>query len=221
MIGIIHSRLSSSRFPEKALFDYNGRLVIQRVVDQIRLCKNIDKIIVATSTEPSDDKLATFCMDSGISFHRGSLCNLSSRIVEVLSKNYFTDFVRICGDSPFISHKLVDFGIDIFNKQKCDLVTNVFPRSFPIGQTVEVISGKVFAKEQSNINDEHSENITQYFYKNQENFKIVNFKNNKDESKVNWAIDYPDDIKIINERIKKTGIWEADKENFDVIKYKC
>ena len=49
-------------------------------------------------------------------------------------------FVRVSGDSPMIDPKLIDKAIKISKKTKGhDIITNVFPRTFPKGQSVEVI----------------------------------------------------------------------------------
>ena len=62
--------------------------------------------------------------------------------------NYFNleSFVRVNGDSPLLNSKILDLGISIFQKDEYDLVTNTFPRSFPIGQSVEVIKTGTFEK---------------------------------------------------------------------------
>ena len=47
-------------------------------------------------------------------------------------KKYKPDcFVRVCGDSPLIDTGLIEEAINIYKNNKADLVTNVFPRSFP------------------------------------------------------------------------------------------
>ena len=51
--AIIFSRFSSQRLPGKALIDIQGRELLGRVIDRSRHIKNIDEIIVATSSELS------------------------------------------------------------------------------------------------------------------------------------------------------------------------
>ena len=97
-------------------------------------------------------------------------------------------FVRITGDSPLINYKIIDKAIKKFFKEKPDIITNVFPRSFPIGQTVEVIDSKIFINNFKNIlKKDEKEHITKYFYKNNKNFKIINFKN-KEMNQKNLSI---------------------------------
>ena len=51
IIGIIPSRYNSNRFPGKPLVDIMGKSMIQRVYEQAKKCKLLNKVIVATDDE--------------------------------------------------------------------------------------------------------------------------------------------------------------------------
>ena len=206
MLAIIQVRLSSSRFPRKALQKLRGVIVLKHVIEQALRCRNVDNVIVATSEEASDDDLYRECIKLNVACYRGSLKNVASRVSNVVMDNNLSDFVRICGDSPFLSPTLVDYGIEVFHNKSCDLLTNVCPRSFPVGQSVEILKGSVFIDNVENL-EVYGEHITQFFYKNSNNFKIVNMKNNSDQSQDSWAVDYPKDIKRLEELLKNEGHW--------------
>ena len=56
-------------------------------------------------------------------------------------------FIRVSGDSPLIDYKIVDKSIDIFKKKKYfDIITNTFPKTFPQGQSVEIIKASILKK---------------------------------------------------------------------------
>ena len=78
--------------------------------------------------------------------HAGSLNNVAHRICEILKKLNAKSFLRICADSPFIDPELIDKCIIRFNNTNCDIVTNVLPRTFPKGQSVEVVRSSLFIK---------------------------------------------------------------------------
>ena len=50
-IAIIPARWNSSRFPGKSIVEILGIPMIVRVWNQVRKCKNIDKVLVATDDE--------------------------------------------------------------------------------------------------------------------------------------------------------------------------
>ena len=60
-IAIIQARMSSSRLPGKVLMDIAGRPMLQHVIVRTMTAKSIDAIVVATTTDPSDDVLEQFC----------------------------------------------------------------------------------------------------------------------------------------------------------------
>ena len=61
---------------------------------------------------------------------------------------------------------LVDKMVSIFNKNNYEILTNVFPRSFPKGQSVEIINKKVFLKYETKFKSaSDKEHVTKYFTK--------------------------------------------------------
>ena len=50
-LAVIPARLASTRLPEKPLIDVGGKPLVIRVLDQVRGCENVDRILVATDSE--------------------------------------------------------------------------------------------------------------------------------------------------------------------------
>jgi spore coat polysaccharide biosynthesis protein SpsF (cytidylyltransferase family) len=110
-------------------------------------------------------------------------------------------FVRVCGDSPMLDQKLIDQGVKLFNGEY-DLVTNTLPRSYPVGQSVEVIRTSTFEKVYEKMSrPDHFEHVTKYFYENSDEFRIKNFSNDKDLSSYRLVVDTPEDLKRIEKII--------------------
>ena len=145
MLGaIIQARMSSTRLPGKVLHKVKGKPMIQYLLESLGQCILIDRVVVATSTDDSDGPVADFCREYGIACHRGPLEDVAKRFVEALDVFGLDAFVRICGDSPLLDYRLVDRAVEIFNSGQFDMVTNVLHRTFPKGQSVEVIDSKMF-----------------------------------------------------------------------------
>ena len=60
MIAIIQARSSSKRFKNKVMKIVYGKPLISYVIESVKKSKKIKKIVVATSTNKSDDKLVNF-----------------------------------------------------------------------------------------------------------------------------------------------------------------
>jgi spore coat polysaccharide biosynthesis protein SpsF (cytidylyltransferase family) len=98
--------------------------------------------------------------------------------------------------------KVIEEGIKIYQNNDYDLVTNTFPRSFPVGQSVEVIRTSTFEKAYQNMSTiNHFEHVTKYYYEHPDEFRIRNFANERDLSSYRLVVDTPEDLKRIEEII--------------------
>ena len=85
--------------------------------------------------------------------------------------------MRINGDSPLIKSSIIDRAIALQkNNKKYDIITNVMPRSYPKGQSVEIISTKILKMNLKYFTKSNKEHVTSFFYKKKSFFLIKNFK---------------------------------------------
>ena len=205
MIALIQARLSSKRFKKKALHLIKNKELILHVVEAVKKSKNISEIIITTSNLRSDDKLVYLLKKYKIKIYRGSLNNVALRMLKAAQKYKIRHFIRISGDSPLIDYKIIDYAIESFkNHKNSDLVTNIFPRKYPSGQSVEIIKTKTSEKNIKNFSLIEKEHVTKYFYSNYKKFKIANFKKNFNHYKnlPKLSIDYKSDLKKIMKYFK-------------------
>lgn len=102
ILGIIPARYASTRFPAKALFDINGKTMVQRVYEQASKCAMLNKVIVATDHELIFEKVKEF--NGEVVMTKESHQSGTDRCFEAFEKiNEHYDFiVNIQGDEPFI-----------------------------------------------------------------------------------------------------------------------
>ena len=65
---------------------------------------------------------------------------MAARLVAAAERRNADAFVRISGDSPLLDPDLVTQAVGLFRSKVPDLVSNVVVRTFPKGQSVEVIN---------------------------------------------------------------------------------
>jgi len=177
LIAIIQSRMSSERYPGKMLAPFLGKPILYHVVERIRSSKIDLPIILATSNQVTDDPLTLYAKNLGINVVRGDLNDVVGRYKLTLSSFKCDAFFRVCGDSPLLYPLLFDTASNIFEKNNYDLVTNVYPRTFPPGMSIELIRTKTFINNEKNIVKKNDrEHLTQFFYRNSKKFKIFNIK---------------------------------------------
>ncbi len=205
MLAIIQARSNSKRFKNKVLKLIFGKPMIWYVIQRIKKTKKVKKTIVATSQNKTDDKLVKYLKKNNFNYYRGSLNNVAERMVKAANKKKY--FIRISADSPLIEPKIIDRAISIHEVNKnYDLITNIFPRTFPKGQSVEIINSNKIKKSIQFMNKHELEHVTKYFYNNWKKFKIKNFKSINLKNKLNMSIDTIKDFKVLKKKYKKKFI---------------
>ncbi len=126
-IGIIPARYASTRFPGKPLVNINGKSMIQRVYEQVKLV--INDVYVATD----DNRIANEVKQFGGKFIMTSEDHQSGtdRIAEAINliqKNLNKEFdvvINIQGDEPFIQPEQIKEIISCFDDVKTEIATLV------------------------------------------------------------------------------------------------
>lgn len=213
MLAIIQARSNSKRFKNKVLHSIYGKPLIQHVIDRVNKSRFVSKLLVATSINSKDDKLVNYLKKSKIKTYRGDLKNVAARMLSAANLNKANFFVRISGDSPLIDYKLIDRIIKVHKKngKKFDIVTNVFPRSFPKGQSVELVKTKILQENLHVFTKLDLEHVTKYFYKNYKKFKIKNIKNLSKKISLKQSIDTKKDLKNMLYNLDKKNKFEKFK----------
>ena len=100
--------MSSSRFPGKVLLPLDGVPMIVYMVRRVRKARLLDDVVVLTSTDASDDALATALIEAGIAVFRGHLENVLLRYADATQDFDPKEIVRLTGDCPLIDPDVID-----------------------------------------------------------------------------------------------------------------
>lgn len=193
--AFVQARMSSARLPGKVLTPVEGRPMLEYLLDRLAHCEQLDGIVVLTSDQPSDDPIQDFCTQHSQRCFRGSLENVAARFEAAASAIGWQAFVRISGDSPLLDQKLVDRAVTLFREEDCDLVTNVYPRTFPRGQSVEVLKTATFASAVSRMSTPaHREHVTPFFYEHHQDFRIRSITSLTNLNEVHLSVDTKADL---------------------------
>tara|TARA_X000000950_G_scaffold288388_1_gene404911 strand:- start:55642 stop:56310 length:669 start_codon:yes stop_codon:yes gene_type:complete len=200
----VQARLSSKRLPGKVLKKIGRKKLLDLLIERLEKTSLSEHIFLLTSNRPSDDLIENYCIRNKIKYFRGDLNNVFGRYKNFLENFKYDAIVRISADSPLIEPKLIEDMIEIFKNNKKDIVTNVFPKSFPNGQSVEIISSHIFRSVKSeNLKKDEKEHVTKHFYKNFLKYNILNFKCPYKHKYPKLTIDTIDDFIKLEIFIKK------------------
>ena len=200
VVAIIQARTGSTRLPNKIFSELSGFNLLHHVVDRLKPSKEINKIVIATTTSINDNSVADWCIDNNLDFYRGSEKNVLKRYYKAAKEFKAEIIIRVTADDPFKDYRIIDKAINILKENKFDFVCNNNPVSFPEGLDVEVLTmdalSNSFFNSTSSFEQEH---VTQYIHRNKKKFKIFNIKNNKDLSYFRWTIDTNEDYLFVKE----------------------
>jgi spore coat polysaccharide biosynthesis protein SpsF len=187
--------MGSTRLPGKVLRPLAGRPALALLLDRLALATEVDLVGVATSVEPADDPVVALCEQHEAPCHRGPLEDLAARMLGAAEEFELDAFVRVNGDSPLLDPNLVDRAARLMRAGDFDLVTNVFPRSFPVGQSVEAIRLEAMRLAVAEMTEpEQREHVTQWFYEYPDRIRIESFRSDAgDFSDMVLALDTPED----------------------------
>lgn len=207
IVAIIQARMSSSRLPGKVLKEIAGVSMLEWVVKRANRASLLDSVVVATTTDPSDDPLAALCAEKGIPCYRGSLYDVLDRYYQA-ARHFQADIViRLTADCPFIDPNVIDHTVREFLSAGVDFAANRLPppwhRTYPIGLDVEVCSFTALERTWKEASEPFErEHVMPYLYDQEGRFSILLVDNDPDYGSYRWTVDTPEDLDLIRQVVQ-------------------
>jgi spore coat polysaccharide biosynthesis protein SpsF len=188
--------MRSRRFPGKVLAPLNGEPLLVHVLRQVTSVVSMEDVTLATSTDRSDDPLALYAASLGVSVFRGPLDDVFERFRGCLEAHPCAWFVRICADSPRLDSSLLRRMMAMVPGSGADLITNIEKRTFPKGQSVEIVRSAPFAALAADrLTLEDREHVTRLYYRHPNEFRIANVERAEGSlGTTSLAVDTCDDL---------------------------
>ena len=202
--AFVQARMSSRRFPGKILAPFAGKPIIFCVIERLAVVIPRNKLVVLSSTDQSDDPLVSYVEQLDVPVFRGPLEDVFKRF-QLCLQDYPCDFfVRVCADSPLLDPSILREMMSFEKEQKLDLITNVFPRTFPKGLSLEILKSETFSQLATrDLTPAQREHVTKVYYDDSEAFNIFNFKSSrKDRSNMNYSVDTIEDLHYLQDLVE-------------------
>ncbi len=192
---VIQARMGSVRLPGKVLRLLAGKPMLQYLTERLEHGRPDWPLVIATSDTAGDAALAAFAEQHGYACYRGSQHNVARRFLDVVAQFPADRHVRLCGDSPFFDTTLMAELAGLMDQdRRAVLATNTHPRSFPKGQSVEILRPDVYRAAYGHFNlPDDFEHVTHYFYHHAEEYPLVNLGCTPSCAHWSLAVDTADD----------------------------
>ncbi|MBI5623164.1 MAG: NTP transferase domain-containing protein [Elusimicrobia bacterium] len=200
---IVLARMDSSRFPNKAMALLGHKPLVEWCIDGVADPGRY-RTVLATTGRDLDRPLVELAARKGIPCYQGPVEDVAGRIAGCLEAHGLDCFARVNGDSPFVRKELLREGFDLIRERGADLVTNLVPRAFPYGVSVEILRSEVFlACYESLTTSLQREHATSYFYEHLAAFKVCCMPyGGGDDHDVRLVVDTPADLERLGKLLR-------------------
>jgi len=202
VVAVIQARMSSTRLPGKVLKTASGRTMLDRMLERVRKSTMIDQVIVATTTDPSDNAIVRACHRYDTEVYRGSLLDVLDRYYQAAKQYQANIIVRLTGDCPLIDPRLIDDVVKALVDQQVDFACNRLPppfaRTYPIGLDVEASTIAALENAWRNADQKHErEHVFPYLYAVPGRFKVIQLNHSENLGHLRWTLDTPADLVLL------------------------
>ena len=200
-LAILQARMSSTRLPGKVMMPILGMPMIGRQIERIRRATRITKLIVATSTDPSDNVIENYVRTLGLWAHRGPLDDVLGRFIGVLLyEDWAKSVVRLTADCPLTDWTVIDQCIAAHEQGNAEITYT--DDSFPKGLDVEVCDcGALRFADQMSCDPYEREHVTPYLRRHAHQLNVV--RHVPALAWHHWTVDTPEDFAFV------TKVYEA------------
>jgi spore coat polysaccharide biosynthesis protein SpsF len=203
LCATIEARMTSTRLPGKVLMEAVGKPMLELMIERLRRVPRLDGIIIATTTNATDDPVVALAERLGVMCFRGSEHDVLARVLEAARSHDVDVIVETTGDCPLIDPALVTDVIDAYFTSGADYISNALaPRTFPVGMDTQVFSTDILADVASRTDDpEDHEHVSLFIYNNPDIYRVeaVRAPDELHAPNLRLTLDTPEDLKLIRD----------------------
>ncbi|MEW5796970.1 MAG: glycosyltransferase family protein [Candidatus Zixiibacteriota bacterium] len=220
---IIQARMTSTRRPGKVLADLEERPMLVQQIFRLRHCRSVDQIVLATTTNATDDPLVALAEAERLGYYRGSEYDVLSRYYEAAAQFAADMIVRITADCPLIDAAIVDRVIDelVASGGAYAYACNVIERTYPRGLDVEAMARDTLEKcHRMATSAEDREHVTSFIRRDRTGlFTIRSVKDTQDNSDLRWTVDTESDLALVRRIYHEMDLGRVYRAYPDILAY--
>ncbi|NNE21962.1 MAG: glycosyltransferase family protein [Rhizobiales bacterium] len=198
-VCIIQARMGSSRLPGKVMKPLAGKPALWHVVDRAGRCRLIDEIVIASTTEPADQRIVDYCKDQGWNVTRGSESDVLERYHQTAIAYAADIVIRITSDCPLIDPGILTRLIREFTAGDVDYMSTNYPsRTFPVGCDCEIMTVEALDRAHKEATAPYDrEHVTPYLYTNPDRFRVAGIIDDQNHANVRLTLDTAQDYDLL------------------------
>ncbi len=192
---LVTGRLKSTRLPGKLLLEIKGKAVISHMIDRLKLAKNVDEIIICTSTSEQDRALGELANKNNVKCFFGDPDDVLERLLGAADEFGLDYILNITADCPFVDPFYADKIVEEYLATDADLI-----RQFDLPHGVFSYGVKVDAlRKVVELKDSHDTEVWGRYFTDTGLFNVVDLDvNDKHHFRpsLRMTLDYPEDFEF-------------------------
>ena len=199
ILAIMQARMSSTRLPGKVMAPILGHPMLLRQIERVGRARSFDRLLVATSSSPSDDVIARTCADHEIECFRGSLHDVLDRFVQAAKPYAPEHLVRLTADCPLADPDAIDSVVAYHLEGGFEYTSNTRVRTFPHGLDAEVCRYACLEQAWCDATTPFErEHVMPYLW-GSNRFSVGQLCQECDQSYFRWTVDFAEDLELVRE----------------------
>jgi spore coat polysaccharide biosynthesis protein SpsF len=213
LIAVIQARTGSTRLPGKVLRDLGGRPVLAWVIGAARASGVCDEVVVATTTDPADDEVATLATGLGARVVRGPVDDVLTRfllVVDATDAQRGDGIVRLTSDCPLLDPTVIAMCARAFAPARVDYVTTDHEHTVAHGFDVEIVSVDALRRLDPLTTGADRTHVTSYIAAHPAEFRVQSVAFDPACADLRLTLDEPADAELIDAVVAELGAGAAD-----------
>ena len=193
--------MSSTRLPGKVLAPLGDRPVIAWVVKAAERIPGLHRVVVATSTNSTDDPIVEWCRENDVGCHRGPEADVLERYRIAAEEEGADVVMRLTADCPFIDPWVCGQVLTLLRRTGADYACNTEPATWPDGLDCWAVTRETLdAAAVEATRPSEREHVLSFIRHNQIRFKCVSLPSPiTGLSGERWTLDTPEDLAFLQE----------------------
>ena len=176
--------------PYKHLYKIGNNKIVDLIHRQLVQVFGAENVIFCLPEENENDLLANYINSVGLRVARGSHENVLERLQTACGDARHEWVARVNGDNVIILQDMMKKAISLTSRSDVDVITNVRPRSYPKGCSIELVRRRIFMEIDSSVlTSTQCEHVFPYIYEMIPAGKLVNLSIPSDYSDLDVSCD--------------------------------
>ncbi|SVD84222.1 uncharacterized protein METZ01_LOCUS437076, partial [marine metagenome] len=178
-----------------------GKPMLAHMVERLKRVPQLDDIIIATTTNATDDPIVKLAQNLRVLWYRGPEHDVLGRVLTAALTHKVDIIVETTGDCPLIDPEIVSNTIEAYRSASVDYASNALePRTYPVGMDTQVFATNILADVAERTSAENDrEHVSLFIYNNPQIYKLKAIKaaTHHHAPQVRLTLDTRQDLKLI------------------------